>query len=216
MPPSPVSKVKLPLWRCSTMRRAVSRPMPVPLPGALVVKNGSKIRDCTSAGIPGPSSAMSTRTQPLSASVEIEIVHSDRLQSARIVHVEAQKERVRPGDSVPVWIDLEDFRGGPRRVVMTATGARPAFAQVELAGSWAARNHEDALERGGGPYAVDYTGIPINDEARKRALSYSASQLSMIERQCSLWAQYYLVTGPFGMKISNETDPIDGSTIVIA
>ncbi len=52
--------------------------------------------------------------------VEIEIVHSDRLQSARIVHVEAQKERVRPGDSVPVWIDLEDFRGGPRRVVMTA------------------------------------------------------------------------------------------------
>ena len=52
--------------------------------------------------------------------VEIEIVHSDKLQSARIVHVEAQKERVRPGDSVPVWIDLEDFRGGPRRVVMTA------------------------------------------------------------------------------------------------
>jgi hypothetical protein len=52
--------------------------------------------------------------------VEIEIVHSDRLQSARIVHVEAQKERVRPGDSVPIWIDLEDFRGGPRRVVMTA------------------------------------------------------------------------------------------------
>lgn len=52
--------------------------------------------------------------------VEIEIVHSDRLQSARIVHVEAQKERVRPGETVPVWIDLEDFRGGPRRVVMTA------------------------------------------------------------------------------------------------
>jgi hypothetical protein len=52
--------------------------------------------------------------------VEIEIVHSDRLQSARIVHVEAQRERVRPGDSVPIWIDLEDFRGGPRRVVMTA------------------------------------------------------------------------------------------------
>jgi SpoIVB peptidase S55 len=52
--------------------------------------------------------------------VEIDIVHSDRLQSARIVHVEAQRERVRPGDSVPIWIDLEDFRGGPRRVVMTA------------------------------------------------------------------------------------------------
>ena len=52
--------------------------------------------------------------------VEVEITHSDRLQSARIVNVEAQKERVRPGDTVPVWVDLEDFRGGSRRVVMTA------------------------------------------------------------------------------------------------
>jgi len=52
--------------------------------------------------------------------VEVEIRHSDRLQSARIVHVEAQKEKVRAGESVPVWVDLEDFRVGPRRVVMTA------------------------------------------------------------------------------------------------
>jgi len=52
--------------------------------------------------------------------VDVEITHSDRLQSARIVHVEAQKERVHPGDTVPVWVDLEDFRGGPRRIVMTA------------------------------------------------------------------------------------------------
>jgi hypothetical protein len=52
--------------------------------------------------------------------VDVEITHSDRLQSARVVHVEAQKERVRPGEIVPVWVDLEDFRGGPRRVVMNA------------------------------------------------------------------------------------------------
>ncbi|HKD17116.1 MAG TPA: SpoIVB peptidase S55 domain-containing protein [Thermoanaerobaculia bacterium] len=52
--------------------------------------------------------------------VDVEITHSDRLQSARMVHVEAQKERVRPGETVPVWVDLEDFRGGPRRVVLNA------------------------------------------------------------------------------------------------
>jgi hypothetical protein len=52
--------------------------------------------------------------------VEVEMTHSDRLQSARIVHVEAQKEKVRPGDRVPIWVELEDFRGGPRRVVLTA------------------------------------------------------------------------------------------------
>jgi len=51
--------------------------------------------------------------------MDIEIAHSDRLQNARIVHVEAQKERVRPGEEVPVWVDLVDFRGSPRRVVMT-------------------------------------------------------------------------------------------------
>jgi hypothetical protein len=51
--------------------------------------------------------------------MDIQISHSDRLQSARVVHVEAQRERVRPGDEVPVWIDLADFRGSNRRVVMT-------------------------------------------------------------------------------------------------
>ncbi len=50
--------------------------------------------------------------------MDVEISHSDRLQSARVVHVEAQKERVRPGEQIPVWVDLLDFRGSNRRVVM--------------------------------------------------------------------------------------------------
>jgi hypothetical protein len=51
--------------------------------------------------------------------IDVEIAHSDRLQNARIVHVEAQKERVRAGEAVPIWVDLVDFRGSARRVVMT-------------------------------------------------------------------------------------------------
>jgi hypothetical protein len=94
--------------------------------------------------------------------------------------------------------------------ILTAT---PASAQVELSGSWAARNHEDALERGAGPYAVDYTGLPLNDDARDKALSYSASQLGMIERQCGLYPPHYVALGPFGLKIWNETDPITGNTV---
>ena len=50
--------------------------------------------------------------------LDIDISHSDRLQNARVVHVEAQKERVRPGEEVPVWVDLVDFRGSSRRVVL--------------------------------------------------------------------------------------------------
>lgn len=87
-----------------------------------------------------------------------------------------------------------------------------AFAEVDLAGSWAARNHEDALERGPGPYAVDYTGLPITAEARDRALSYSASQLGMIERQCGLYPPYYVALGPFGVRIWSEADPVSGAT----
>jgi hypothetical protein len=101
------------------------------------------------------------------------------------------------------------------RVAIVLAMAAPVAAQTELAGSWAARNHEDGLERGGGPYAVDYTGLPLNDEARAKALSYSADQLGMIEHQCGMWPPFYLVTGPFGMKIWNEIDPVTGTTIAL-
>jgi len=50
--------------------------------------------------------------------VDVEIAHSDKLQNARIVNVEPRKESLRPGETVPVRVDLVDFRGGARRVVM--------------------------------------------------------------------------------------------------
>jgi hypothetical protein len=89
-------------------------------------------------------------------------------------------------------------------------GSRPAFAQFELAGSWAARNHE-FLSGDGLP--VDYTGIPLNEEGRTKSLSYSESQLAMIERQCQGWPVFYMVQGPFGLKIWSETDPVRGGII---
>jgi hypothetical protein len=91
--------------------------------------------------------------------------------------------------------------------------AVPAMAQVELSGSWVARNHEDGMERGPGPYAVDYTGLPLNDEGRERALGYSGAQLGMIERQCGMYPPYYVALGPFGLKIWNESEPTTGNTV---
>ena len=86
----------------------------------------------------------------------------------------------------------------------------PVHAQAEITGSWAARNHE-VLAGDGLP--VDFTGIPLNEEGRIRALSYSESQLSMVERQCQGWPAFYFVQGPFGLKIWSETDPLKGSVI---
>jgi hypothetical protein len=112
-----------------------------------------------------------------------------------------------------MFVDLVALRRVVMAAVLCAAGAAGAHAQTDLAGSWAARNHEDALERNGGPYAVDYTGLPLNEDGRAKALSYSASQLAMIERQCGLWPPFYLDLGPFGMKIWNETDSVSGTTL---
>ena len=68
-------------------------------------------------------------------------------------------------------------RAVARCVIVASTSAAAAFAQVDLSGTWGAINHEDGLERGAGPYAVDYTALPLNAEGRAKALSYSASQI---------------------------------------
>jgi hypothetical protein len=86
----------------------------------------------------------------------------------------------------------------------------PLFAQVDLSGSWAYRSR---LGNVGGPRAVDYEGLPLNEAGRLRALSYSESQLSMPERQCLFYGPTYLMLGPFGIKIWNETDSDTGRTI---
>jgi hypothetical protein len=87
---------------------------------------------------------------------------------------------------------------------------RTAAAQAEITGSWAARNHEVLAGDG---FPVDFTGIPLSEEGRTRSLSYSESQLAMVERQCQGWPPFYFVQGPFGLKIWSETNPLKGNVI---
>jgi hypothetical protein len=89
----------------------------------------------------------------------------------------------------------------------------PALAQIDLSGSWASKNHEDALERGAGPNPVDFTGIPFNESGRAKALSYSQSQLSMPERICAFYSQWHMMVGTFGVKIWNVPDTLKGGTV---
>ena len=89
----------------------------------------------------------------------------------------------------------------------------PALAEVDLSGSWQAKNHEDAMERGAGPNPGDFTALPFNDSGRAKALSYSQSQLSMPERICAFYTQWHMNIGPFNLKNWNETDPVTGRTV---
>src|SRR5262245_21579828 len=98
-------------------------------------------------------------------------------------------------------------------LVLAFAAVPEGFAEIDLSGSWQARNHQDAMERGAGPYAVDYTGIPLNQEGRANALSYSQSNISTVDRQCAYYQPSYVLIGPQGIKIWNETDGVNGATI---
>jgi hypothetical protein len=88
--------------------------------------------------------------------------------------------------------------------------ARPASAQAELTGSWNPIGTEDVSNDS---VPVDYMGLPLNDEARTRALTYSESQLGMPEHQCEGWPAFYFVTGPFGLRVWSETEPLKGNVV---
>jgi hypothetical protein len=103
-------------------------------------------------------------------------------------------------------IMLSRFRC-PIAAALIALAPIPAAAQVELSGEWAARQHEDAPERGGGPEVGEYQGLPINDAARMRADSWSASLWTVPEHQCIPHPADY---GPnfSGVRITKQIDPV--------
>jgi len=88
----------------------------------------------------------------------------------------------------------------------------PAMAQVDLAGEWAARQHEDAPERGGGPEVGEYQGLPINEAARVRADAWSASLWTVPEHQCIPHPADY---GPnfSGVRIWKDIDPVSQDVV---
>ena len=82
----------------------------------------------------------------------------------------------------------------------------PASAQVELSGSYAPRLYEDYIERGPGSDLGDFTGVPLNDEARARALLFESTIPSMIERQCLALSPWVGLYRPLGLRIWSEVD----------
>ncbi len=110
--------------------------------------------------------------------------------------------------------DIQIRKSGSAALLLTLTlMSVPAFAEIDLSGNWATREHQDWQERGPGPEVVDYLGIPINDEARTVGLSYMASALSLPERQCLWYSPPYMVLGPFPHRIWAINDPVTGKIV---
>ncbi len=79
-------------------------------------------------------------------------------------------------------------------------------AETDLSGEWVPRYHEDFPERIPGPALGEYHGIPLNDAGRRRAESWSASMLSVLEHQCVPHPADYATRGPSHMRIWKEID----------
>jgi len=88
----------------------------------------------------------------------------------------------------------------------------PAFAQVDLSGSWQPAAAEESL---GNPDLVDYTGIPINDSARQWALSWDPDRLGLQEHQCQVHTAAYIYGGPHQLRIWEERDPQTQNLVAI-
>src|SRR5215216_6419565 len=93
-----------------------------------------------------------------------------------------------------------------------AIASTPAFAQVELNGSYSIRMYEDYIERGPGSFLGDFTGMPMSDEGRAKALLYTSNLPSTIERQCLPQAPWVGLYRPLGMRIWSEVDE-DGRVV---
>ncbi len=92
-------------------------------------------------------------------------------------------------------------------LIATLLVGLPASAQVDFSGGWVTKNHEDAPERGPGPDIGDYTGLPINNDARVRGDTWDASMLEMVEHECEPHPADYGPRGPSNMRWWGDTDP---------
>src|SRR6476619_6380602 len=103
-----------------------------------------------------------------------------------------------------------------RRIVPLVLGflivSVPASAQVDLTGSWAPRLYEDYIERGPGSDLGDFTGMPMTDEARAKALLYTSNLPSTVERQCLPQSPWVVQYRPRGISIWAEENR-DGEVI---
>jgi hypothetical protein len=92
-------------------------------------------------------------------------------------------------------------------ILLWVVAVPTAFGQVNIVGYWDPIFHEDFDERIPGPPIGDFLGLPINDAARMRALTWDASLLSVPEHQCKPHPSTYGFRGVGNMRIWETRDP---------
>jgi cyclase len=91
--------------------------------------------------------------------------------------------------------------------VLTLAVAAPASAQISMVGEWAGRYHEDQSDRVPGDIQGDFTGVPINEGARRYAESYDVRRVNLLEHQCEPYNLAHIYRGPLQFRIWEDKNP---------
>jgi hypothetical protein len=92
-------------------------------------------------------------------------------------------------------------------VLSVAVAAAPARAQLSLVGEWTGRYHEDQGDRVPGDVQGDFTGVPLNDAARKFAEAYDVTRVAVLEHQCQPYNVAHIYRGPIQFRLWEDKDP---------
>jgi glyoxylase-like metal-dependent hydrolase (beta-lactamase superfamily II) len=91
--------------------------------------------------------------------------------------------------------------------VLALAVTAPASAQISIVGEWAGRYHEDQSDRVPGDIQGDFTGVPINEGARRYAESYDVRRVNLLEHQCQPYNLAHIYRGPLQFRIWEEKLP---------
>ena len=80
-------------------------------------------------------------------------------------------------------------------------------AQLSIVGEWAGRYHEDQTDRVPGDVQGDFTGVPLNDAARRYAEAFDVTRVAVLEHQCQPYNAPHIYRGPLQFRIWEEKDP---------
>ena len=92
-------------------------------------------------------------------------------------------------------------------ILMALVFVTPAHAQLSIIGEWNGRYHEDNTDRVPGDVLGDYSGVPINEAARRYADAYDVRRVNLLEHQCEPYSLPHIYRGPLQFRIWEEKDP---------
>jgi len=86
-------------------------------------------------------------------------------------------------------------------------------AQISLVGEWSGKYHEDQTDRVPGDVQGDFTGVPLNDAARRYAEAYDVTRVAMLEHQCQPYNAPHIYRGPLQFRLWEEKDPANQNIV---